>query len=249
MMSSATSTSTSTGAPGELGQAGSATDADAALRPWQFFLLAGMLCATAVVIVATGQSAASIIVLSLTVVAASLVALGAHRALVPLVLPAGVLEASTLIAGRSRAGLEREKTLVLRTIKELDFDFAMGKIARSDYDEMGGRLRARAIGLIRQLDAGGYKGAIEQELQARMGTGRTKVPPSTLDDTTFVAPISEGVTSVAPNSEGVTLVASPTLAGGTKVPPSTAATACVSCAGFNDPDARFCKHCGSKLSV
>jgi hypothetical protein len=189
-----------------------------------------MLSATAVVIVATGQSAASIIVLSVTVVAASLVAVGAHRALAPLVLPAGVLEASTLIGGRSRAGLEREKTLVLRTIKELEFDFAMGKIARSDYEEMGGRLRARAIGLIRQLDAGGYKGAIEQELQVRLGTGATNVLPSTTDATPLVAPISEGVTLVAPI-------------------PSTTATACISCGGFNDSDARFCKHCGSKLSA
>jgi hypothetical protein len=230
MMSSATSTNTSTGAPGEVGQTGPSTGVDAALRPWQFFLLAGMLSATAVVIVATGQSAASIIVLSVTVVAASLVAVGAHRALAPLVLPAGVLEASTLIGGRSRAGLEREKTLVLRTIKELEFDFAMGKIARSDYEEMGGRLRARAIGLIRQLDAGGYKGAIEQELQVRLGTGATNVLPSTTDATPLVAPISEGVTLVAPI-------------------PSTTATACISCGGFNDSDARFCKHCGSKLSA
>jgi hypothetical protein len=204
------------------------------LRPWQFFLLAGMLCATGVVIVATGQPAASIIVLSLTVVAASLVALGAHRALAPLVLPAGVLEASTLIAGRSRAGLEREKTLVLRTIKELDFDFAMGKIARSDYEEMGGRLRARAIGLIRQLDAGGYKGAIEEELRVRMGTGATNKPAL------------ESATSI---SEGATLVAPSTDAGGTELLPSPPATACITCGGSNDPDARFCKHCGSKLSV
>ena len=47
------------------------------LQPWQFFLLGGMLAATATVIVATGQSPANIIILSLTVVSVSFVGLGA----------------------------------------------------------------------------------------------------------------------------------------------------------------------------
>ena len=42
------------------------------------------------------------------------------------------------IGGRTRIALEREKTLVLRSIKELEFDFAMGKIAKADFDEMSG---------------------------------------------------------------------------------------------------------------
>ena len=44
-----------------------------------------------------------------------------------------------------RAALEREKALVLRSIKELEFDRAMGKVSPKDFDEMAGRLRARAI--------------------------------------------------------------------------------------------------------
>ena len=95
-MSSATSIDPSTGGESEL-RAGSRrprgskeaavadTPDDPGLRPWQFFLLAGMLAATAGVIVATGQSAASIIILSLTVVSTSLVALGVYRSLSPLV--------------------------------------------------------------------------------------------------------------------------------------------------------------------
>ena len=56
---------------------------------------------------------------------------------------------------RARAALEREKTLVLRSIKELEFDRAMGKVSAKDFDEMAGRLRARAMTLMKQLDAGG----------------------------------------------------------------------------------------------
>ena len=154
----------------------STRSSDPSLRPGQFFLLAGMLSATAVVLLATGQSPAAIITLSLTVVAASLVALGVYRALVPLV-TAERIEEGTSGVGRKRAALEREKTLVMRSIKELEFDFAMGKIARSDYDEMIGRLRSRAIGLMRQLEAGaGYRGAIEEELKSRLAS-RTRRGP------------------------------------------------------------------------
>jgi hypothetical protein len=137
------------------------------LQPWQFFLLGGMLAATATVIVATGQSPANIIILSLTVVSVSFVGLGAYRILSPLVSPE--VDAPMTIAGRTRIALEREKTLVLRSIKELEFDHAMGKIAKADFDEMSGRLRARALGLMRQLDeGGGYKEQISREVQERL---------------------------------------------------------------------------------
>ena len=140
---------------------------DAGLHPWQFFLLAGMLSATGVVLVATGQPPASIIVLSLTVIAASMVALATYRSFAPLVVPKAP-EAAPLVGSHTRAALEREKMLVLRAIKDLEFDFAMKKIAQADFDEMSARLRARAIGLMRQLDEGsGYRAEIERELQRR----------------------------------------------------------------------------------
>ena len=153
------------------------------IRPWQFFLLAGMLSATGVVLVVGGQSPASIIVLSLTVVAASFVALGTYRALSPLV-RAEDISAPPLAIGRARAALEREKTLAMRSIKELEFDFAMKKIAPSDFDEMSSRLRARAIGLMRQLDEGGYRGEIERELRARLASA---------DSDQAVRPADQGV--------------------------------------------------------
>jgi hypothetical protein len=137
------------------------------LQPWQFFLLGGMLAATATVIVATGQSPANIIVLSMTVVSVSFVGLGAYRILAPLV--TSQPDTGMTIGGRTRIALEREKALVLRSLKELEFDFAMGKMAKADFDEMSGRLRARALGLMRQLDAaGGYREQIAKEIAQRL---------------------------------------------------------------------------------
>jgi len=51
----------------------------------------------------------------------------------------------------------------------------MGKMSQADFDEMSGRLRRRAVGLIRQLDAGGgYREAIEQEVERRLSEGGDK---------------------------------------------------------------------------
>ena len=60
---------------------------------------------------------------------------------------------------------------MLRSIKELEFDRAMGKISEADYEEMGRRLRVLAIRLMQQLDvdAVDYRALIERELQGRLG--------------------------------------------------------------------------------
>jgi hypothetical protein len=205
---------------------------DSALQPWQFFLLIGMLAATAVVVVSTGQSTAAVIALSLTVIAASFVAVAIYRALVPLVLPE-TAEPATARAGRLREALEREKALSLRSIKELEFDFAMGKIAQSDFDEMSARLRSRAIRLMRQLDEdAGYRGAIEQELSRRLAR------PSTVS--------AEPAPSVP---AGETPVADAIGDEAAAMSEEAAAMNCGSCGVANDTDARFCKNCGSRLGA
>src|SRR6185295_4414392 len=77
---------------------------------------------------------------------------------------------TAMFGHRTRAALEREKMLALRSIKELEFDRAMGKVSDSDWQEMSGRLRTRATRLMRQLDAGaGYREQIERDLAKRLG--------------------------------------------------------------------------------
>ena len=145
------------------------TERPESLQPWQLFTLAGLLGATVVVFFARGQSPAAIILLSCAVFAAAYVGATALRAVLPLV---GTLrdEAPELLGDRTRAGLEREKTLVLRSIKELEFDRGMGKVSEKDFAEMSARLRARASRLMRQLDAGSlYREQIEKDVEKRLG--------------------------------------------------------------------------------
>jgi len=203
----------------------SATSTDPGLRPWQLFLLAGMLAATAVVLVSTGQTMSSIVVLSATVVASSLVAMAGYRSLAPL---AAVQDdaADAPVGGRARAALEREKALVLRTIKELEFDHAMGKTATAEFEDMRDRLKLRAVGLMRRLEGSDYRAAVEKELATRAPAARP---------VTAVVPIP----TTAPGA-----VESPDL----PAPASTLARVCGACRGVNDVDARFCKHCGAAIA-
>ena len=150
---------------------------DDGFRPWHFFVLASILLATAAVILARRSSPEHLILISLTIAAAGAAAGAFYRMLVPLTAPV-VLRTGEPVSERTRAALEREKMLVLRTIKELEFDRSMGKLSAKDFDEMSGRLRTRALSLMKQLDmdATGYRAAIEQELAARVGTAKRSMP-------------------------------------------------------------------------
>ena len=148
------------------------------LQPWQFFTLAGLMGATIVVFLSEGQSPAAIILLSFVIFGAAAVGVAAWRMCSPLAgedAPAG----PQIFGGRTRAALEREKSLVLRSIKDLEFDRAMGKVSEKDFAEMGARLRVRAAGLMRQLDAGaGYREQIEKEIEKRIGKSEVMRGPA-----------------------------------------------------------------------
>ena len=233
-MSSETSTSSAVKASSE---------GSDALQPWQLFTLAGLIGATIVVFMSRGQTPAGIILLSLIIFAAAYVGLAALRTFLPF---AGVIVDSTaeLLGGRTRAALEREKTLVLRSIKELEFDRGMGKVSEKDFTEMSARLRARAARLMRQLDAGSvYREQIEREVARRLresGSGsQTTSPESRVPTPESRIPSPE---SRIPRSE------SPIPSPESPIPsPESRPTACPSCQMPNDPDARFCKNCGARM--
>jgi hypothetical protein len=152
-------------------------DTTSGLQPWQFFVLAALGCATAVTFLVRNRGVTPVILLTVLMAATALVGLAVLRTVRPLV---GPLDDSTAVVGhRTRAALEREKALALRTIKELEFDRAMGKISEEDFREMAVRLRARASRLIKQLDAGeGYRSQIERDLARRLGDPAAKVTPA-----------------------------------------------------------------------
>lgn len=168
-----------------------AADQGALFRPWHFFVLASLVAATAAVLMAPQPTPEHLVLISATLAAVGLVGAAFHRMLLPLVSSTSELESEPL-GHRTRAALEREKTLVLRSIKELEFDRAMGKVAEEDFREMVGRLRARAISLMKQLDdAGSYRELIERELAKKIG----RAPAATGSAAVVVSPACECGTS------------------------------------------------------
>ena len=140
-----------------------------AFQPWQLFTLAGLIGATVVVFMSRGETPAGVILLSLIIFGAALVGYAAWRTFAPFGNPEDVA-APQMLGGRTRAALEREKALVLRAIKDLEFDRAMGKVSEKDFTDMGARLRVRAAGLMRQLDSGAsYRTEIQREIESRVG--------------------------------------------------------------------------------
>jgi hypothetical protein len=106
----------------------------------------------------------------------------------------------------------------------------MGKIAEKDFADMSARLRARAARLLRQLDSGAnYRDEIEQEIARRVGTG----PDGPVYEKQAGRGMRPGAAAIAPVIDAK--------AAGT-------ARACA-CGVTNDPDARFCKACGTKLEA
>ena len=155
--------------------------ADAGFRPWHFFVLASLLAATAAVVVSRQATPEHLILISLTIAAAGVAAAGFYRTLAPLAIDDPHLY-SEPISERTRATLQREKVLTLRSIKELEFDRAMGKVSERDFDEMAGRLRARAVTLMRALEETGtsYRDRIERDLTSRLAAQGVSVaaPPA-----------------------------------------------------------------------
>jgi hypothetical protein len=145
--------------------------ADSGLQAWQFFVLAALGCATAVTFLVRGQGITAVILLTVLMGATVLVGMATLWTVGPLV---WAREDRTVVIGhRTRAALEREKALTLRSIKELEFDRAMGKVSEEDFSEMAGKLRARATRLMKQLDASeGYRSIIERDLSKRLGDAK-----------------------------------------------------------------------------
>jgi hypothetical protein len=198
-------------------------------RAWHFFVVLTLVAATAAVLTSRVVTPEHLILLSITVFAAGGTALAIYRMLLPFAGRDTRLSSETL-GHRARAALEREKQLVLRSIKELEFDRAMGKLAPGDFEEITARLRLRALRLMQQLDADSVapRERIERELAERLRGGASSSSPNSL--------VQDAATEPAPERAAVPA-------------PTPAAVTCASCGVANDVDARFCKACGTRLAA
>jgi hypothetical protein len=132
-------------------------------------------------------------------------------------LPAGLERAASQEHGTSEM-LERKRR-VLRALKDLEAEHAIGKIDDADYDLISGRYREDAKSVMRELDQEVAPSRAEAERLARDYIAGHAVAPK---------PASERTRARTRPGERVI---------------------CTACATSNEPDATFCKQCGSAIPV
>ena len=116
----------------------------------QFYFLLAMIAATVAVVVSRQTHPVALILLSAAILGTGLVAIAFHRALAGFF---GAKDTAEPVRGaRARDELLREKALVLRSIKELEFDRSMGKVSEADFAQLSAPLRARALSLMQALE-------------------------------------------------------------------------------------------------
>ena len=196
----------------------SAGRSDTGIQPWHLYLLLSMAAATWAVLVSPHTHPAALALLSAAIIAAGVVGAAMHHAIAGFF---GLSPREPRLSASVREDLERDKALVLRSIKELEFDRAMGKVSDTDFADLSTRLRARAVALIAELDLYKEIGSLK-----RPDLGTRKFHASDAN--------SEKIQSES--REEIGSLKRPDLQ-----------LSCAVCGAGNDADARFCKNCGGKL--
>src|SRR5262245_19090382 len=162
------SSATSTKAESEPARAAaSAAQARRVRLPWLLILPVVLALVTAVYLYgALGAAPTAGSVLMVACAAAfGAVAIQLGRAVLAALSPVPSEETVRVAGDRHRRELEREKGLILKAIKELEFDRSMNKISEADYHEAHATYRGRALRIMKQLDeagGGGYREIIER---------------------------------------------------------------------------------------
>lgn len=114
---------------------------------------------------------------------------------------------------------EEQKRAVLRALKDLEFERSVGKIGEQDYLEFSARYRAEAKRLIASIDE-----SLDpvKKLAEKLAAERFAA-----------AGLSDSLPAASPARTSAEVASRP----------------CTSCQMANDPDARFCKHCGAALEA
>ena len=122
-------------------------DARASFQPWHFFLLLAMAGATAAVMLSRETHPAALLLLSAAVICSGLVAIALTRAV------SGFFNRtpSPTLPISAKQTLERDKALVLRSLKELEFDRA----GQTDLTwDQSGRVRRALVSLALRTNTG-----------------------------------------------------------------------------------------------
>jgi hypothetical protein len=126
------------------------------------------------------------------------------------------------------------KDAVLTAIKDLEFDYQVGKLSEEDYERFNQRLRRQAIGLIQQIEQVAPESAkLDAQLEAEITRRRKTHEPA-------AAPVPARPQPTA--LTGAVAMATP---------PATVAEAhyCTQCGQQLAPTHKFCANCGTPVAA
>jgi hypothetical protein len=115
--------------------------------------------------------------------------------------------------------LEEQKSTLLRALKDLEMEHALGKLDDIDYEDVAARYRSEARDVLRQIDL---------EVEPRRAKAERLAKAYLEKRGAHAAPALDDGADVAPDARGDDHVT------------------CSSCSTRNDADATFCKKCGHK---
>lgn len=147
------------------------------------------------------------------------------------------------VRNRDREKLEGEKALLLKGIKDLEVDFATGKMEEPDYRRLRATAEGRAVEIIRALreNEDRWRKAAER-LVAEHSGGRSARDP--VPDDVRVMP-SEERSEPAPATATASLAAAAVFDDRpVRFEPHESGVRCAACGALSPVDARFCTGCG-----
>lgn len=160
------------------------------------------------------------------------------------------------------------KDAVMQGIKDLEFDYRVGKLSEEDFQQYDQRLRRQAIGLLQQIEEVAPETAdLDTAMEAAIAE-RRKVPTTepvpvapinaTLDATmeAEIAARRKAKPPLAAKSVAASTVALASAAPPDPAPPVTAGGGlgakpifCTNCGNVLDPQHKFCANCGTPVVI
>lgn len=134
----------------------------------------------------------------------------------------------------SPSALDEEKRAILRALKDLEFEYGLGKLTEDDYRELKAKYRAQAKAVLQKMDAS--MGPARQKAEAMLAARLAGEQDEALDEPSKPSKKAKRAKATRVEAERADDV-------------EGAAVLCASCQASNDSDAAFCKKCGSKLTA
>jgi hypothetical protein len=137
--------------------------------------------------------------------------------------------------------LKQERDQLLATLRDLDFDYALGKILEEDYTPMRADLVGRGATVLKQLEAAGPASAShapvnsDSEIEKAIAARRESRPKA-------ASPAAQPPTALDDDIEHA-------IAARRHSPSKTLGPACPHCGAPTGPDDRFCPRCGATLQL